>query len=113
MSASEHDLDLAEALDAGVRLRVVAQFKNLSPRELRVRALQLLALAAQLDHIADNGSEDNGVRSAARRLRDGARLLDDRATRATVDPNEATCKLSNPLPHARGLSPRRRPPASP
>jgi hypothetical protein len=42
MSASEHNLDLPEAPDAGVRLRVVAQFKNLSPRELRVRALQLL-----------------------------------------------------------------------
>jgi len=86
MSVSEHDLDLPEALDPGVRLRVMAQFKNLSPRELRVRALQLLALAAQLDHIADNGSEDNGVRSAARRLRDGARLLDDRATRAAPKP---------------------------
>ena len=86
MSASEHNLDLPEAPDAGVRLRVVAQFKKLSPRELRVRALQLLALAAQLDHIADNGSEDNGVRTAARRLRDTARLLDDRATRAAPRP---------------------------
>jgi hypothetical protein len=71
------------APDAGVRLRVMAQFKNLSPRELRVRALQLLALAAQLDHIADNGSEDNGVITVARRLRDEAQLLDDRATRGT------------------------------
>jgi hypothetical protein len=52
-----------------------------------VRALQLLALAAQLEHIADNGSEDNEVRTAARRLRDEARLLDDRATRgATLPP---------------------------
>jgi|ERR1700730_6979037 hypothetical protein len=86
MSASEHDLDLPEALDAGVHLRVVAQFRNLSPRELRVRALQLLSLAAQLEHIADDGSEDNGVIIAARRLRDGARLLDDRATRAAQRP---------------------------
>ena len=86
MSVSEHDLDLPVAPDAGVRLRVVVQFKNLSPRELRVRALQLLALAAQLDHIADNGSEDNGVRSAAHRLRNGARLLDDRATHAAPRP---------------------------
>jgi len=53
---------------------------------LRVRALQFLALAAQLEHIADNGSEDNGVITVARRLRDTARLLDDRATRAAQRP---------------------------
>jgi hypothetical protein len=64
----------------------MARFKKLSPRWLRVRALQLLALAAQLEHIADNGSEDNGVITAARRLRDEARLLDDRATRAALRP---------------------------
>jgi hypothetical protein len=53
-----------------------------------VRALQILALAAQpVDHIADNGPEDNGIRTAARRLRDEARSLDDRATRgATLPP---------------------------
>ena len=86
MSASEHNLDLPEAPDAGVRLRVVAQFRNLSPRELRVRALQLLALAAKLEHIADDGPEDSVIITAARRLRDEARLLDDRATRAAPKP---------------------------
>ena len=68
----------------------MARFKKLSPRELRVRALQLLALAAQLEHIADNDSEDDGVITAARGLRDEARLvarlLDDRATRAAPRP---------------------------
>ena len=64
----------------------MARFKELSPRELRVRALQLLAMAAQLEHIADNGSEANGVITAARLLRDDARLLDDRATRAAPRP---------------------------
>ena len=64
----------------------MARFKKLSPRELRVRALQLLALAAQLEHIADDGPEDSVIIAAARRLRDEARLLDDRATRAAPRP---------------------------
>jgi hypothetical protein len=52
-----------------------------------VRALQFLALAAQLEHIANDGSEDNGVITVAHRLRDEAQLLDDRATRgATLPP---------------------------
>jgi hypothetical protein len=87
MSVSEHDLVPTSGTGRQGRFKVVARFKKLSPRELRVRALQLLALAAQLDDIAHNFSEDNQIRTVASGLRDTARLLDDRATRgATLPP---------------------------
>jgi hypothetical protein len=87
MSVSEHDLDRTSGARRQGRFKVVARFKKLSPRELRVRALKLLALAAQLDDIAHNFSEDNQIRTVASGLRDTARLLDERATRgATLPP---------------------------
>jgi hypothetical protein len=54
-----------------------------------VRALKLLALAAQLDDIAHNFSEDNQIRTVASGLRDTARLLDERATRGAALPPPA------------------------